>query len=46
MPEVITQKDAITTQVIKEANDTLEALIDQYVDTSMSLDVPVLISRP
>lgn len=46
MPEIITQKDAITTQVLKETNDMLEKVIDQYVDTSMSLDIPLLVSRP
>lgn len=36
----------MTTQVIKETNDALERLIDQYVDASMALDIPLLVSRP
>lgn len=46
MPEIITKKDALSTQIIKETNDTLEKMIDRYVDTSMSLDIPILVSRP
>ncbi len=45
VPELITKKDALTTQVLREANDVLEKIIDEYVDKNMSLDVPVLISR-
>lgn len=46
MPELITTKDALTGQVIKESNDALEKLIDTYVDNNLALDIPVLVSRP
>lgn len=46
IPELITTKDALSTQVIKEGNDALEKLIDTYVDTTLSLDIPILVSRP
>lgn len=46
IPELVTTKDALSTQVIKEGNDALEKLIDTYVDTTLSLDIPILVSRP
>lgn len=46
IPELITTKDTLSTQVIKEGNDALEKLIDTYVDTTLSLDIPILVSRP
>lgn len=46
IPELITTKDALAGQVIKESNDVLEKLIDSYVDSNLSMDIPVLVSRP
>lgn len=46
IPELITTKDALSGQILKEGNDTLEKIIDTYVDTNLSLDIPVLVSRP
>lgn len=46
IPELITTKDALSTQIIKEGNDALEKLIDTYVEGNLSLDIPILVSRP
>jgi hypothetical protein len=46
IPELITTKDALTSQILKEGNDSLEKMIDSYVDNNLSLDIPVLVSRP
>lgn len=46
IPELVTTKDALAAQVIKESNDVLERLIDTYTDTNLSLDIPILVSRP
>lgn len=46
IPELITTKDTLTSQIIKEWNDVLEKLIDSYVDSNLSLDIPILVSRP
>lgn len=46
IPELITTKDALAGQVIKESNDALEKLIDRYVESNLSLDIPILVSRP
>ncbi|MCB9807461.1 hypothetical protein H6768_06370 [Candidatus Peribacteria bacterium] len=46
IPELITTKDALSGQIIKEGNDALEKIIDDYVDSYLSLDIPVLVSRP
>lgn len=46
IPELITTKDDLTGQIIKEWNDALEKLIDSYVDSNLSLDIPILMSRP
>lgn len=43
---MITTKDALAGQVIKESNDALEKLIDTYADNNLSLDIPILVSRP
>jgi hypothetical protein len=43
---LITTKDALAGQVIKESNDVLEKLIDTYADNNLSLDIPILVSRP
>jgi hypothetical protein len=45
IPEIITKKDELSVQVIKELNDTLEKIIDTYVDQNMAMDIPILISR-
>jgi len=45
LPELITKKDALSVQIIKESNDVLEKIIDTYVDNNLSLDIPILVSR-
>lgn len=45
LPEIITKKDELSAQVLKELNDTLEKVIDTYVDQNMALDIPLLVSR-
>lgn len=45
IPEVISKKDELTGQILKELNTTLEKIIDSYVDENMSLDIPLLINR-
>lgn len=46
LPELITTKDALAGQIIKESNDVLEKMIDNYADANLSLDIPILVSRP
>jgi hypothetical protein len=46
IPELITTKDALVGQVIKESNDALEKMIDVYIDSNLALDIPILVSRP
>lgn len=46
IPELITTKDALSAQVIKEGNDVLEKLIDTYIEGNLSLDIPILVNRP
>ncbi len=46
IPEVLSQKDALSGQILKELNDTLEKMVDSYVDANMAMDIPVLLYRP
>lgn len=46
LPELITTKDELAGQIIKESNDVLEKMIDTYVDNNLSIDIPILVSRP
>lgn len=46
IPELITTKDDLSAQVLKEGNDALEKLIDTYVEGNLSMDIPIPISRP
>lgn len=46
MPELITKKDALTVQVLKELNDALEKAIDTHVDKNIAMDIPLLVHRP
>jgi len=46
IPELITKKDALTSQILKEGNNILEKIIDTYVESNLSLDIPILVSRP
>lgn len=43
---MISKKDELTGQILKELNDTLEKVIDTYVDNNMAMDIPLLVSRP
>lgn len=45
MPELIQKRDAISSQVLREINDSLEKIVDDYVIGSLSIDIPVLVSR-
>ena len=46
VPEVMSQKDALSGKIIKELNDTLEKMVDSYVDGNMAMDIPLLLYRP
>lgn len=45
IPQIITQKDALSSTIIKGANDAFEKLLDTYIDQNVAMDVPVLVSR-
>ncbi len=45
IPEMISKKDELTGQILKQLNDTLEKIIDTYIDQNMAMDIPLLASR-
>jgi len=45
MPQLIQQRDVISSQILWEANDAFEKIVNNYIEWSLSLDIPVLVSR-
>lgn len=46
MPELIQQRDKLSTQILQQINTTFETVINDYIERAMSVDIPVLVSRP
>ena len=45
MPKLIQQRDKLSTQILQQVNTTFETLINNYIESAMSVDIPVLVSR-
>ncbi len=45
MPELIQERDKLSTQILQQTNTTFETLINDYIERAMSVDIPVLVSR-
>jgi hypothetical protein len=45
MPELIQQRDKLSTQMLQQVNATLENIINDYIERAMSVDIPILVSR-
>lgn len=45
VPELIQQRDALSTQILRQANDSFEKLVNEYIEGSLSVDIPVLVKR-
>ena len=46
MPELIQRRDTLSTQMLQQVNTTFETIINDYIEHAMSVDIPVLVSRP
>lgn len=42
---MIQERDTLSTRILKEANDSFEKLVDEYIEGSLSVNIPVLVSR-
>ena len=45
MPELIQQRDKLSTKMLQQVNTTFETVINDYIERAMSVDIPVLVSR-
>lgn len=45
MPELIQERDDISSHMLRQVNDSFEKAINDYIEGSLSVDIPVLVSR-
>jgi hypothetical protein len=45
MPELIQERDIISSQILREVNDSFEKVVNDYIEGSLSVDMPVLVKR-